>query len=136
MTEQTPRASCHTPSRSGQASHPYVALDAHGSDGAEVQHLAASVNFTPPTRDAELRKAWQRRSWQHKASHRWNVISAFVRRDINHHSLILGLLEPHAVEHLALRPQHRLRGMLVVCPAAARELDRMCGPSEPRGPIV
>ena len=89
-----------------------------------------------PTRDSELRTAWLSRSWQHKARHRWNVISAFVRQDINHHSMILGLLEPHAVQHLALNPRRGTRGILIVCPEAAREMYLMCAPGETKSPIA
>ncbi|TFI48459.1 hypothetical protein E4O93_07610 [Diaphorobacter sp. DS2] len=92
----------------------------------------------PPSYDAELRAIWRARPWRYKALHRWNVIKAFLCRDIHRHSLMLGLLEPHAVQHLALRPGHRLRGMLVVCPELTRELDRMNASEfdSPRGPIA
>lgn len=103
---------------------------------AEQRQLDDAPTSTRRTRDSELRTVWLSRSWQHKTRHRWNVISAFVRKDINYHSMILGLLEPHAVQHLALHPHHRIRGILIVCPEAAREMDLLRAPGETKSPIA
>lgn len=78
------------------------------------------------------------RPWQYKVRHRLNVVRAFVFRDIDQGSLLLGLLEPHAVKHLPLHRKHQKSELLIVCPDLAREVARWKadGPDDHSGPVV
>lgn len=67
---------------------------------------------------------WRSRPWQHRALYRWNVLTAYARGVVSARHLWDALLNPHQVIMLPFRaPQ---RGMIFVCPAAAREYREMC----------
>lgn len=66
---------------------------------------------------------WKSRSLHFRLQHRWNVISAFARRQVSWHNAWLGFKYPDQVTWLAVRPP--ARGMLPVCPAVIAEIDHI-----------
>lgn len=89
----------------------YVACRSSGVDEA-----------SPPFGSAERIALWRSRSAGFRAAYRWNVLWAFVCRDVGFRSAVCACLTPHAFVALAARPPQR--GMTVVCPALLAEVDQ------------